>query len=203
MRNISDFEKQIIKKFCILEEENKEKNNALRKYTFNFLINQICEKYKTHIILKKDNEIGKEIIFKTNTTSGIDLANQRCEKELIDMIFFLNYLKENRWIYTSNDKSISNNFIDEISFGTKSKFIITRSIIDESLYKILSELKYQKIYPTQSLIEFYNSDYKTIDDLRHIENINIAQKSLKKANWAIVISIVLSIVGIITSMLDK
>ena len=199
MRNISEYEKKIVKRFCALEKENKEKNNALRNYTFDYLINEICNKYNSHIILKKDSENGKEIVFNTKNTAGIDLANQRCEKELIDMLFFLKYLQENRWIYTSKNKPKYDKFIEEKIFGVKSDYLITRSIIDENLYQILSDSKYLQIYPTQSLIEFYNSGYKTIDNLRHIENIAIAENSLKKANWAIIISIILAIISLTTS----
>lgn len=81
------------------------------------------------------------------------------------------------------------------------------NINDPDIVKLILEYTRKTIVINQSLIDYVDNDFKTQDDIKHIQsislseaNLKIANKSLQKANITIVLTLLIFIFGTIVNV---
>ena len=193
----------------------------LSKRTRNMFFGNLVDKYLSnidvHITDKKDVEyrFDEQYFIETKSLHEVTL---KISWTFLRFIKLLKYLEENNYL----------NFYLEIEDPNDARFggllrnnsFIVYKIHDQEFKNLLINYSFKTIIIGQTLVDFVENDFKTKEQLRHEENIKIAErnliianasldkaeigisqskKSVRRATIAIIISIILGLISIISS----
>lgn len=96
------------------------------------------------------------------------------------------YIKQNRTILSNSGIYIKHSNTDEI-YDSNNKLILKGGLLNE-YYDFIRENVFGLIFPSEELIQFVKKEFKTAEDIKHEENISIANDSLSEARNSVVIS---------------
>lgn len=134
------------------------------------------------------------------------------------LVKLLKYLEGENYLYLYQESEPENTS----RFGQliQSNPYITYQIYDPDIKKLLIDYAHRTIIVGQTVIDYVKNNYQTLEQIRHIENKQIAEQNLKVANdsidkaeigiiqskksvktatWAIIVSIALGLISIWTS----
>jgi len=192
MRQFSTLEKNIVKRLA--EWELHLQINPINHFmvTFDALINDISTKYNGQIIFSGMGGFPfVEIHTAHSSTLQNHTFNNQMTRDIINTVNFLDYLSKNELIYF-----ISPNNLMPILFSPATIGVIngtdtrhTNRIGDKSFFEKVEVYFNKEIYPTQTLIDYYNNDYKSDEEIKHIQNLKVAEDSLIETRNGLQISI--------------
>lgn len=134
------------------------------------------------------------------------------------LVKLLKYLESENYLYLYQESAPNNTS----RFGQliQSNPYISYQIYDPDIKRLLIDYSHRTIVVGQTVIDYVKNNYQTLEQIRHTENIHIAEQNLKVANesidkaeigitqskksiktatWAIIISIILGLISIWTS----
>lgn len=172
MRTFTKQEKWILRKTAELKKNKEMHSISLGDICVAFLDNEYI-----HIHLYKPlDSYDIEIMFNGDVYNPIrggeqiDKKKNEIERKIIDTIFLLKYLKENRLLFeiTGND---SNEEFDIVRTNySKDKHFRKNSSFDKATEKFIVDLFVNKQYfVRQEFIDFVDNNFKTVDDRRFIK----------------------------------
>lgn len=169
MRSFTKQEKWILRKTAELKKNRGMHSISLGNICVAFLDNEYI-----HVHLYKDLNIY-DVEFKFNSNHynhirGNEQINKKqgeIEKKIIDTIFLLKYLKENRLLFEITGTSSSEEFDITRSDYNKEKHFRRNSSFDKVTEKFIVDLFANKQYfIRQEFIDFVNNNFNTVDERR-------------------------------------
>lgn len=131
------------------------------------------------------------------------------------MVRYYNLLKDfekQNMLFLYQESPIQNNSrFGRLAIGNQH---ISSNLNDPDIIKLILEYTRKTIVINQSLLDYVNNDFKTQDDIKHIQSISlseenlkianesliIAGESLKKANITIIVTLLIFIIGTIVNV---
>lgn len=106
---------------------------------------------------------------------------------LMRFVTLLKYLQKLEYIYLYQQGNIPT---QPTRFGqlVQGSTPVTYNISDPIIIDFLLQYSYRTIVVGQILIDYVDNDYKTDEEIRHIENKRIAEKNLEEAHNSVVLS---------------
>lgn len=193
MRQFSELEKSIVKELSEWEKtiKNELVNNSM--ITFNSFINNLSKKYNSKlVILAGTGILIPSIEIQTSDESSINTYKQNnlMTRDVISIVNFLDYLMDNHLIYFVSRSNLMPAWLSPVELGQYEEFenVHVNKIEDKYFIKKVKHFYDKDIYLSQTLINYYNNDYKTDDEIRHNQNIKIANESLAESRRGLDIS---------------
>lgn len=210
MRQFSDLEKAIVKRLAEWEAVLKQQPHNYLMVSFNALINDLCKKHNGNIKASTGQLYVKVKIETIGNDSNSNLvANNSLTRELLDTVNFIDYLLRNDLIFLVVPHGKLQDWAGTVTIGITSGTgdIHVNTIEDYNFGNKVKNFYDKDIYPTQTLLDYYRSEYKTDEEIRHNQNLNSsnqnlmeARASLKVARSSVIIAIILGLIGIIASI---
>jgi hypothetical protein len=193
MRQFSELEKEIVKRLSEWEVILKTQPTNHYMVTFDALINDISIKYNGKMIISVGLGIFPSIELQTANSSSLKnyKINNQMTRDIINTVNFLDYLSKNELIYFISPNRLLQTWTSPVELGKiiGNDTIHTNTIEDASFVDKVKLFYSKEIYPTQTLIDYYNNDYKSDEELRHNENTKFANDSLIETQKGLKISI--------------
>ncbi|BDU25168.1 hypothetical protein [Flavobacterium sp. GSB-24] len=182
MRQFSSLEKDIVKRLVEWEVILQRQPTNHFMITFDALINDISVKYNGKMIISVGPGIFPSIEIQTADPSSISnhVLNNHMTRSIINTVNFLDYLSKSELIYFISKSSQMPVLLTSVEIGNIAvpSTIHTNVIDDNSFFEKIRQFYSKDIYPTQTLIDYYNNDYKSDEEIKHIQNLKIAEDSL-------------------------
>lgn len=125
---------------------------------------------------------------------------------IIRLIFLLNYLEKEGYVFTYNFARVNDNIISHNRIASNVE-PVALEISDANIAELLINYFHKNIFASQTIVDLVNDNFKSKEEIRHEENIRIAndsiiesKRSVKLAKNAIWVAIATALVGIIISV---
>lgn len=199
MRELSETEKQVIIRLVKWEKILKEQPDNYFQLNLSILLGDLCKKYNSSFEIGFDK--GEITLKSTNELKGTGLAeNNSFRRDFISLIHFIDYLKNEKLIYiVPNDPDVNDISIERNCIIPNKRPFVSR-INDNNFIKLLNELYFRDIYPTEYLTKYYDNDCKTDEEVRFNKSINIANEGVQKARTSINVAIGIGLATIILTL---
>jgi len=198
---LSDQEKDFLKSVVDLSNQ-----------THNMFLGNLVDHYLRDIDVFLDyNNQNVEYRFDQNvfptTTDFFDLVREM-SWTFMKFVKLLKYLEEKNFLYLYQESPLQNTSrFGQLVVGNP---FFTSSLHDPEIKRLLLDCSHRTIIVGQPLIDYVKNDFKSVEELRHNENVKIAQdaldksiigleqseKSIGRATTAIIISIILGLISI-------
>ncbi|MCX6304405.1 MAG: hypothetical protein NT040_05520 [Bacteroidetes bacterium] len=150
---------------------------------FDDLIDDISARHNGLITIPPTHQVVQTIKV---TTSGDNarinfIVCHKMSYDVINTVNFLDYLSKNDLIYFIMANGMIMGFLAAQNIGNvvARANSDTKTISDGAFVEKVKSFYNKEIYPTQTLIDYFNQHYKTEEEIRHNENLDISNKSLK------------------------
>lgn len=207
MRNLSQQEKNFITK--LLRIANTSNNVFMTNIVYDELTN--VDIYLNYEHLKVEYRFDK-VLYDEDPSMFIDYARDFSWK-IIKYFKLLKYLENNGMLFLYQESPSEEN----ARFGRliKDRMFISADINDADATALILECSKKTIVINQSIRDYVANDFKTEDDIKHFENINlskenlevarqsliVAQRSLKKVHYTIILTLIIFVIGTIINFL--
>lgn len=192
MRQFSELEKEIVKRLSEWEVILKKQPTNHFMVTFDALINDLSKKYNGKMIISVGLGIFPTIELQTANSSSLKNyeTNNQMTRDIINTVNFIDYLSKNELIYFVSPNRLLQTWISPVELGKiiGTDTIHTNTIEDISFIDKVKMFYNKDIYPTQTLVDYYNNNYKSDEEIRHNENLKIACDSLEESKRSIILS---------------
>ena len=193
MRQFSELEKEIVKRLSEWEVILKKQPTNHFMVTFDALINDLSKKYNGKLIISVGLGIFPSIELQTANVSSLKNyeINNQMTRDIINTVNFIDYLSKNELIYFVSPNRLFQNWTSPVELGKiiGTDTIHTNTIEDISFIDKVKMFYNKDIYPTQTLVDYYNNNYKSDEEIRHNENLKIASDSLIETQKGLEVSI--------------
>lgn len=197
MRSFTEQEKWILRKTAEIKKNNATHAISLYDICVTFLTNEYIH-YDYH---KPTNTYILEYFFDSKCYQlkdykAIEDKKKEIEKNIIDTIFLLKFLKENRLLFEINENKESETIDISRSNYNKANHLRIKSDFDKNTSRFILDLLVNKQYfIRQEFIDFVNKGFYTEDELHFKKSQRATYISIAVALLIGVGSIMLSVIG--------
>lgn len=162
MRELSLNEKEVVKQIIEWEYLLIEQPQNYTRNSIDNLLKQLLAKYNAQINISINSGFNPNIEVVTGIAGNNSHANIIATKEVLEIINFISYLAEERYIYLVNPNIDQQSYFN-LTLGSivGSNNRCSSKINDKSIIDIFKSFHAQDIYPSQTLINFFDNDYNT------------------------------------------
>ena len=145
-------------------------------------------------------------IIELYTTGDDDLSrltnSNRFRRNLMNLIYFADYLRDERLIYVVPQEPTTDN--DKLEFPSTDYITHPHrvEIDDNDLMRVLQIFQGKVLIPTEFLINYYKAGYKTPDEIRFGKAMKTSVEGVKMAKYALYVTIAIGIISCILSIIS-
>jgi hypothetical protein len=199
MRDLSETEKGVVKRLVEWEKILKSQPDNYFQLDLSILFSDICKKYNSSFEIEFDNGIIE--LKSTSELRGTGLAeNNSFRRDFISLLHFIDYLKNEKLIYlVPSDPDV---YEPPLTYSAliHNRTPFVSKITDVEFIEIINS-NYQKyIYPTEVLSNYYRNKFRTNEEVRYENTLDVAKQGVIKANQSLKVAIGVGIATILLTI---
>ena len=199
MRDLSKTEKQVIKRLVEWEKILDSQPDNYFQLDLSTLFLDICKNYNSSFkICFNNNNIELK---STSELGGTGLAeNNSFRRDFISLLHFIDYLKNEKLLYlVPADPDVYEPPLEYSALIHKRTPFVSK--IDDIEFIELIKANYNKyIYPTEVLSNYYKNEFRTNEEVRYKNTLDVAKQGVEKARNALKVTIGVGIATILLSL---